>query len=153
MMTPRTLAATLLLSFGLAACAAPSALPPVPTTAPAPMSTPAPAATVTPMPAPEMSATPAATATPASSPDLVAGAAVLSAQTIAGQTLGVPGGEVKVLAVEPVTWNDASLGCPQPDMMYAQVMTPGYQVQVEVAGEAHTVHMDEAGNGVVCDQP
>ena len=27
-----------------------------------------------------------------------------------------------------MTWSDASLGCPQPDMGYAQVVTPGYLV-------------------------
>ena len=67
--------------------------------------------------------------------------------------MDVAASEVKVLAIQPVTWSDASLGCPDPDMVYAQVMTPGYEAQVEVSGETYTVHMDEAGNGVVCNRP
>jgi hypothetical protein len=34
-------------------------------------------------------------------------------------------------------WPDASLGCPQPGMMYAQVITPGYQIILEAAGRRY----------------
>ena len=34
-------------------------------------------------------------------------------------------GPVEVLRLEAVTWRDSSLGCPQPEMFYAQVLTAG----------------------------
>jgi hypothetical protein len=38
-----------------------------------------------------------------------------------------------ILAVEAVNWPDAALGCPQPDMIYAAVITPGYRVVIATA--------------------
>ena len=37
--------------------------------------------------------------------------------------LGVPPDAVQVVSIEPRDWPDSSLGCPQPDMLYAQVVT------------------------------
>ncbi len=59
-----------------------------------------------------------------------------------------------MVKVEAVTWGDTSLGCPQPGMMYAQVMTPGWRVTVEHAreGKRYDVHMAEKPESfVVCD--
>lgn len=59
---------------------------------------------------------------------------------------------VEILAVEPTEWSDASLGCPEPGKMYAQVVTPGYRVLLEVEGEQFEVHTDREGqNTVICD--
>jgi len=59
---------------------------------------------------------------------------------------------VEILAIEPTEWSDASLGCPEPGKMYAQVITPGYRILVEVGGEEFEVHMDREGqNAVICD--
>ena len=33
-----------------------------------------------------------------------------------------------LIQAEAVTWNDGSLGCPQPDEYYAQVLVEGYRV-------------------------
>ena len=41
---------------------------------------------------------------------------------------GLPKSDIKVVSVEAVQWPDTSLGCPQPDMMYAEVVTPGYRI-------------------------
>ena len=38
------------------------------------------------------------------------------------------------------TWPDASLGCPEPGMMYAQVLTPGILVVLSYGGELHRYH-------------
>ena len=47
----------------------------------------------------------------------------------------------------------ASLGCPRPGMMYAQVLTPGYLVAIRDAGMAERrVHTNEDGSSaIVCD--
>jgi len=54
--------------------------------------------------------------------------------------LGVDAARVKVVSAEAVTWSDASLGCPQPGQMYAQVLTPGYRILLEVDGERYAYH-------------
>jgi Ferritin-like domain len=64
--------------------------------------------------------------------------------------LGVPPESVQVITMESRDWPDSSLGCPQPDMLYAQVITPGYLVVVEVAGERIEYHTDELGTVVRC---
>ncbi|MDQ4077389.1 MAG: hypothetical protein M3220_14220 [Chloroflexota bacterium] len=62
--------------------------------------------------------------------------------------------EFSLQRAEAVTWRDSSLGCPQPDMMYAQVLTPGYQVVFEGNGESFYVHTNEdASTLVLCDNP
>ena len=52
--------------------------------------------------------------------------------------------------MEPRNWPDSSLGCPQPDKLYAQVVTPGYLVVVDVSGERIEYHTDERGTVVRC---
>ncbi len=64
--------------------------------------------------------------------------------------LGVPPETVQVVSMESRNWPDASLGCPQPDMLYAQVVTPGYLVLVDVSGERIEYHTDERGTVVRC---
>jgi len=40
------------------------------------------------------------------------------------------------------SWSDTSLGCPRPGMFYAQVITPGYLITLEVKGEKYEYHTD-----------
>lgn len=54
--------------------------------------------------------------------------------------LGIPAENIKVVAVREVTWPDASLGCPQPGMMYAQVLVDGLQVVLEADGRTYAYH-------------
>jgi hypothetical protein len=42
--------------------------------------------------------------------------------------LNIQAEQVTVVGLEEVTWPDASLGCPEPGKMYAQVLVPGYRV-------------------------
>jgi hypothetical protein len=51
-------------------------------------------------------------------------------------------GEIAVLSVDAVEWPDTSLGCPQPGMMYAQVITPGYRVFLQAEGQTYEYHTD-----------
>lgn len=52
----------------------------------------------------------------------------------AARRSGVPAALLHVVAVEPVTWRDGALGCPQPNMSYPQVLVPGWRVRI--AGRA-----------------
>jgi hypothetical protein len=63
---------------------------------------------------------------------------------------GVDKGEIGLVAVEVADWPDTSLGCPQPDMMYAQVITPGFRIVLSHADEAYVYHSDRRDRVVYC---
>jgi len=60
--------------------------------------------------------------------------------------------EMLVVSIEAVEWSDTSLGCPQPGMMYAQVITPGFRLVLEAEGETYQYHTDRTAQ-VVRRQP
>jgi hypothetical protein len=64
--------------------------------------------------------------------------------------LGLSPEEISLVSVEAVPWPDASLGCPQPGMMYAQVITPGFSIVLEAAGQTYDYHADERSLVVLC---
>ena len=68
------------------------------------------------------------------------------------QKTGVALKAVRLVSVEAVQWSDASLGCPKPGMVYAQVITPGFLVVLEAMGDEYEYHTDE-GRFVVLCQP
>lgn len=65
------------------------------------------------------------------------------------ESFAVPQEEIEVLSVESVEWPDASLGCPERGKSYAQVITPGYRVILQVEGREVEVHTDRQGRNVV----
>ena len=71
------------------------------------------------------------------------------------EQLGISDTMLTLVSAEEVTWPDTSLGCPQPDMMYAQVLTPGWQVVfVDATGQEYQVHTDEDHEQfIICDLP
>jgi hypothetical protein len=56
------------------------------------------------------------------------------------ERLGVPVEDVTVVSSEEVTWPDSSLGCPQPGMMYAQVLTNGSRIILSAGGRTYEYH-------------
>lgn len=66
------------------------------------------------------------------------------------QRLGLAIEEITILEVEPVTWPDASLGCPQPEKVYAEVLTPGFFIRLEAKGQQYIYHTDESSTIVLC---
>jgi hypothetical protein len=65
---------------------------------------------------------------------------------------GLNTADVTVVAVEEATWNDSSLGCPQPGQNYLQVITPGYKITLEAQGKRYEYHADRNRRVVRCDQ-
>lgn len=66
-------------------------------------------------------------------------------------TLGLTGdATITVVELEAVDWPDSALGCPVEGEFYAQVITPGYRIVVEVDGDRTELHTDLAGNAVTC---
>lgn len=55
--------------------------------------------------------------------------------------LGVDASAIEIAATEEHTWSDASLGLPEPDMMYAQVLTDGYIVTLSHGGQTYVYHV------------
>jgi hypothetical protein len=71
----------------------------------------------------------------------------------AAERVGVEADNVSIETSEAVDWPDASLGCPGPQMGYAQVITPGFLVVVDVGGNRLHYHTDSVGRFIVCDGP
>jgi hypothetical protein len=87
-------------------------------------------------------------ATPASVPPAAAAAVDASVSALARQ-LGVDAGTITIVSVESKDWADTSLGCPEPGMMYAQVITPGFLVVLDAQGTTYQYHTDATGQQVV----
>ena len=68
------------------------------------------------------------------------------------QKLGLAPEAIRLVSVEAVEWSDTSLGCPQPGMMYAQVITPGFRVVLEANGEQYVYHTDADRFVVLCEK-
>jgi hypothetical protein len=66
--------------------------------------------------------------------------------------LDLPSEQVTLLGSEPVQWRDTSLGCPQPGMMYAQVIVPGYRLLLRAEGREYEAHTDQRGNKILICQ-
>lgn len=75
--------------------------------------------------------------------------AVEAARAFLARHLDIPADEIALLSVEPETWSDSSLGCPQPGHYYLQVITPGYRILFEAQGREYGVHTDRSGRQVV----
>ncbi len=58
--------------------------------------------------------------------------------------------QIYLFSVESIVWPDASLGCPQAGLVYAQVLTPGYQILFEAAGQSYSYHTDDVNRVILC---
>ncbi len=54
--------------------------------------------------------------------------------------LGVDASALSVTAIEAMEWPDASLGCPEDGGVYAQVVSPGYQITVTDGSDSLEYH-------------
>ncbi len=67
------------------------------------------------------------------------------------ERLGIARSAITVKEVVEAQWRDSSLGCPQPGMMYLQVITPGYQIVLEANGKTYTYHTSRS-QVVLCEK-
>lgn len=126
----RLLAGSLLIAALLAGCASAGETP-VPATQPA-------------LPSTDVS-TPETTVTEETA--LQAGAqASENARLLLSERLQIQTDAIRIISAEAVEWSDACLGIHQPDMMCAQVITPGYRIQLEANGQTYEVHTNEDGS-------
>ena len=57
---------------------------------------------------------------------------------------------VVLASAEQVTWSNAALGCPEPGLMYTQMLVPGYRVVAKTREGNLTYHTDNSGNVRSC---
>lgn len=77
--------------------------------------------------------------------------AIALAKQALSEHLDIDEASIEVVWIEPVTWSDTSLGCPEKGKVYAQVLVPGYRVLLQVGEEEHDVHIGN-GRAVVCER-
>lgn len=79
----------------------------------------------------------------------------LAQQAIAllAQESGLAPGQLTVVKQHGIEWPDSSLGCPQPGMMYLQVLSNGTVIVIQGNGQTYYVHADESGKLFVCNTP
>jgi hypothetical protein len=65
--------------------------------------------------------------------------------------LNVPIEDIELMQYEEVFWRDTSLGCPQPGMVYAQVITPGFRITLKAKGQIYDYHTDTSRYVFLCE--
>ena len=103
------------------------------------------------MPDTETPATGPAPATAAAPPSAPAPLIKAALDDAASHT-GLPAEQLKVLDVTAVTWPDGSLGCPEPGLMYPQMLVPGFRITIEAAEKRLDYHLSKRGAVVLCPQ-
>jgi hypothetical protein len=137
----RTLAAPLMvpaLALTLAGCASPLGASPSASPGPSRATQTGPAlATVAPSDEPVSGEVPAAILA-----ELVADAA---------ERAGIDPGAIDVVQAVAVTWNDGSLGCPEPGMSYTMALVDGYHVILAAEGEEFDYRVTAQGGFRLCE--
>lgn len=78
---------------------------------------------------------------------------VSQAITDLAERLGVTPEQIEVVSVEAVVWPDGSLGCPQPGMLYPQVLQEGMRIRLAVADVIYQYHSGERRAPFLCMNP
>lgn len=61
--------------------------------------------------------------------------------------------EIEVVRAQAVTWPNPSLGCPQPGMVYPQVIVEGYWLVLAVDGTEYDYRGSGVGEFILCEIP
>jgi hypothetical protein len=71
----------------------------------------------------------------------------------ASERSGVPAEKLEIVTADAVTFNDGSLGCPQPGMFYTQALVDGYQVVVRTPDGELDYRAAQQGGFRLCENP
>jgi hypothetical protein len=66
--------------------------------------------------------------------------------------LGIGAEHIALKQVEDELWSNACLGIEDPDVMCAEVITPGYRITLEAEGTTYTYHTDAEAHVVLAQQ-
>lgn len=75
--------------------------------------------------------------------------AIERAKTVLGEKLHVAPSHFTLESAKEATWPNSALGCPEPDHMYAQVISEGWAVVLKADDTTHEVHIS-GRRAVVC---
>jgi hypothetical protein len=78
---------------------------------------------------------------------------VKAAMSDLSQQLSVPTSEITVVSYDAVTWPDSGLGCPKPDMAYAQVLVDGARIRLQVGDTVYEYHSGGGQPPFLCENP
>lgn len=106
---------------------------------------------LTPLPLPTHDFT-EGTAMPAPSNSVLTTLIETAIEDLAGR-LSIPADQIELREAADVTWPDSSLGCPQPGMAYAEVLSPGYLVRLNANGLDFEYHAGKNGDIFLCNNP
>ena len=67
------------------------------------------------------------------------------------ERLEISADEISNIQARAVEWNDGSLGCPQPGLMYIQVITPGFRVVLLAKDQMFDYHTDTNSQFILCN--
>lgn len=65
--------------------------------------------------------------------------------------LKIPVEQVQFVSFESIVWPDGSLGCPKPDMLYAQVQQDGYRITLAAQEARYAYHGGGARAPFLCE--
>lgn len=68
----------------------------------------------------------------------------------AASRTGLPRAQVNVTNAVRQSWNDGALGCPEPGMVYVQVVSEGYQIMVSAGDQILDYRTSDRGVLKVC---
>ena len=61
----------------------------------------------------------------------------------------LPASSFQISGYSAETFPTSALGCPDPELMYAQVLTPGYRIQVSAGGQTYDYRSNQAGTHIL----
>ena len=88
--------------------------------------------------------------TTAALPESAEPEAAVAARANLASRLGIPPEDVTLFEVRSVYWRSSALGCPDPEMSYAQVLTKGWLIRLTVDGTEYRYHAGEDGEPFTC---
>jgi hypothetical protein len=69
------------------------------------------------------------------------------------QRLSISVNQIDLIEATAVVWPNSSLGCPQPGMVYAEVLTPGYLILLNAGSEEYEYHTSRSTEVIYCENP
>ncbi len=78
---------------------------------------------------------------------------VQQAQQDLAQRLSIPTDKIKLVTIYSTTFADASLGCPEPGIAYAQVTMEGVVIQLEANDRTYEYHQSGNNAPFLCKKP
>ncbi len=87
---------------------------------------------------------------PGGDPPINQGLLLEAVTTNLSRQFDLPAESITVVSVEPVTWPNAGLGCPQEGMAYAEVLVEGSRITLAADGQTYTYHTAGTTEFVLC---